>query len=124
MGKINSRSKGKRGELSAVRFWSDQGWQGGRRGFQGRGGDEAPDIIIPELSDVFWMEVKHCEKLHPYLWMEKATRDSGMVKIPTVQMKSNNRDWMTLMWSTDFAGLLRAETLLINPSGAEEDTPK
>ena len=120
MAKINSRSKGKRGELAAVRFWAEHGWQGGRRGFQGRGGGEAPDIIIPDLSDFLWFEVKHCQKLQPYKWMEKAQRDCRAGHTPVVQMKSNNMDWMTLMWTVDFAGLLRAETLS-NPSGAAED---
>jgi len=111
MAKINSRKKGQRGELSAIRFWGDEGWQGGKRGFQARGGIEQPDIIIPVLSDFLHMEIKHCEKLHPYKWMEQATRDSKALKVPMVMMKSNNRPWMSLFWTVDVAGMLRAETM-------------
>lgn len=54
--KINSRAKGKRGELEAVKFLRSLGFTA-RRGQQFSGGPDSADVEVEELSNVY-IEVK------------------------------------------------------------------
>lgn len=54
---INSRAKGKRGELEAVHYLRSLGFEGARRSQQYQGGMDSSDVIIPELPNLH-VEVK------------------------------------------------------------------
>lgn len=61
MNRINSRQKGKCGELDACKFLREIGFTA-RRGQQFRGGSDSPDVIVDELPDVH-LEVKRNEAM-------------------------------------------------------------
>jgi hypothetical protein len=98
---INSRSKGKRGELEAAKFLRERGVPA-RRGQQFKGGGDSPDVA--SAWDDVHIEVKRVEIGNPYLWLEQAIRDAGP-KLPIVMHKRNLRDWIVVMRAEDFIQL-------------------
>jgi Holliday junction resolvase len=101
---INSRQKGKRGE----RLWRDelraQGFTA-RRGQQYAGGNESPDVVCNELSNLH-MEVKFVENLNLDKAYEQAMNDSG-AKHFIVAHKKNNKDWKVTMSADLFFKIIR-----------------
>jgi len=55
---MNSRRKGKRGELQAAAYRRRLGFASARRGAQHKGGADSPDVLVDELAGVH-IEVKH-----------------------------------------------------------------
>ena len=99
MGKINSKAKGKRGELFVVNKFKDRGYQCNRTAqFKGNTG-RADDI---EGIDYIHAEVKFVENLNLEKAMEQAIRDSkasDREAFPTVFHKKNNKPLMvTMLW--------------------------
>ena len=99
MGKINSKAKGKRGELFVVNKFKDRGYQCNRTAqFKGNTG-RADDI---EGIDYIHAEVKFVETLNLEKAMEQAMRDNFMSDrqaFPTVFHKKNNKPLMvTMLW--------------------------
>jgi hypothetical protein len=97
---MNSRAKGKRGELEAALFLRQHGVEA-RRGQQFSGGTESPDVVssIPNVH----IEVKRVEKGNLHDWMEQAIHDAGS-KMPVVMHRRNRSEWY---------GIIRMEDLLI-----------
>lgn len=92
--KINSRSKGQRGEIELADFLSARGFDA-RRGQQFSGGSESADVVCEALANVHW-EVKRVEAGNPYHWLEQATRDAG-AKLPVVAHRRNNKQWIAIV---------------------------
>jgi hypothetical protein len=107
---MNSRSKGKRGELEAAKEWSRLFGGEARRGQQFSGGKESPDVVSSHV-DVH-LEVKRCEVGNPYVWMEQAVGDAGD-KIPVVLHRRNGKPWLLIARLEDAPGL--AKTLAAPP---------
>lgn len=104
---MNSRNKGKRGELEACRFWCDEGFPA-RRQLQGRGGHDVPDIVIDGLEE-YACEVKRRERFGGAdldEWLAKATRDATY-RTPFVMHRRNGERWKVTLWAEDFAALVR-----------------
>lgn len=101
---INSRSKGKRGELQFRDFLRERGIEA-RRGQQFSGGNESPDVIS-NLNGVHW-EVKYVESGNPYLWLDQAINDAGD-NLPIVAHRRNGRDWLAVLRLEDLVRLLQA----------------
>ncbi len=112
---MNSRNKGKRGEL----LWRDELRANGypaRRGQQFAGSAESPDVICEQL-DWIHFEVKAVERLNVAVAMEQARRDSGKDfapgdqgatgKTPVVVHKRNRRPWLVTMEAQTFFKLIR-----------------
>jgi hypothetical protein len=79
--KINSRSKGKRGELRAVHWLREHIWPGAHRSAsQGAGGDVAPDVDGTTL----WIEVKSGANPHVWKAVEQAIEDAAGRRPPVV----------------------------------------
>jgi hypothetical protein len=76
--KICSRSKGKRGELSACHdIASLFGWSCHRsQQYSGWGGGDSADIVCDETPSIFW-EIKRVARLCVYRAMLKATKQCG-----------------------------------------------
>lgn len=93
---MNSRNKGKRGELELVHFLKDRGIEA-RRGQQYAGGTDSPDVIASKpLQDVH-LEVKRREAGNPYHWLAQATNDAGEGKVPVVAHKRNGKEWIVIL---------------------------
>jgi Holliday junction resolvase len=100
---MNSRAKGKRGELELVEFLRGHGIEA-RRGQQYSGGVDSPDVVVPSLAD-FHFECKRVEAGNPYAWLAQATRDAKG-KIPIVAHKRNHEDWIAVLSLGDFLRLV------------------
>jgi Holliday junction resolvase len=102
--KINSRSKGARGE----RLWRDQLREAGftaRRGQQFAGGADSPDVICEELTGLH-QEVKFVESLNLEKACEQAAKDGGG-KPWIVAHKRSRSDWRVTMSADLFLAILR-----------------
>ena len=105
MGKINSKSKGKRGELFVVKKFKDRGYQCNRTAqFKGNTG-RADDI---EGIDYIHAEVKFVERLNLEEAMAQALHDkiaSGKDVFATIFHKKNNKPLMVTMLFEDWCTL-------------------
>lgn len=95
---MNSRSKGKRGELEASKEWSRVMGGTARRGQQFAGGGESPDVVSSHEN--LHLEVKRCEAGNPYRWMAQAVRDAG-AKVPVVLHRRNGEEWLLIVRLSD-----------------------
>jgi Holliday junction resolvase len=100
---INSRRKGKNGELSFVKLLQQHGFEASR-GQQFRGGPDSPDILC-ELP--FHWEIKNTERLQLEAAYDQAVADCLPGKIPVVAHKRNRQDWMVTLSAADFLALLK-----------------
>ena len=95
---MNSRQKGKRGELELSEFLREHGYTA-RRGQQYSGTETSADIVT---SLPFHVECKRVEAGNPYDWLAQAIRDSAGKKVPVVFHKRNRRDWIVVLRAEDF----------------------
>lgn len=102
--RINSRAKGKRGELELAAFLRGYGIDASR-GVQYKGGVGSPDVVT-SLSEVHF-EAKRVEAGNPYDWLDQAIRDAGATKMPVVAHRRSNRDWIAILPLSDLLLLLK-----------------
>ena len=104
---INSRSKGKRGELELVRLIKENGYEARRTAqYCGKTGEAADVIGLPGIS----VECKRVEKLNIYDAIAQATRDAesaGRGDLPAVFHRKNNCPWLVTMTSEGFFKIYR-----------------
>lgn len=104
--RINSKQKGKRGELELAHYLTDRGFPA-RRGQQYEGGSDSPDVIIDNLPQ-YNIEVKRVDKgVKIYDWMDQAVRDSKGKKIPVVVHRKSHQPWVCILLIDDFLNLVR-----------------
>lgn len=100
--RINSRSKGKAGELEFAKLLQSRGVTA-RRGQQFAGGTDSPDVVS-NYTDVHF-EVKRTESGNLYKWLEQAVRDAP-AKLQVVAHRKNSKDWVAIVPMKDFLALL------------------
>ena len=93
--RINSKAKGKTGELELAHYLTDHGYPA-RRGQQFQGTPESPDIICESLDKIHF-ECKRTEKAKLYDWMKQAQKDAGEKQIPVVCHRRNNSEWLAIL---------------------------
>lgn len=105
---MNSRRKGKRGELEWAAALRDLGFVKARRGqqFNGLGGEDVVDGIPGTHC-----EVKRTEALRLHEAMAQAVRDAGSA-VPYVAHRRNRSEWLVVVRARDLLDLAR---LLYNP---------
>lgn len=90
---MNSKQKGKRGELEVAKMLREIGFENARRTAQycGNTGDAADVIGV----DILHLEVKRAESWHLKEWIAQAERDAKQNEpsIPAVVFRSNNEPW-------------------------------
>jgi len=95
--RINSRSKGKRGELELAAWLSERGWPA-RRGQQFKGGADSPDVACERLARLgVQVECKRTEALNLYSALEQAQEDAGEHAQGVVLHRRNQRRWVAIM---------------------------
>jgi Holliday junction resolvase len=99
---MNSKQKGKRGELEFVHYLQAKGYEA-RRGQQFCGSPDSPDVIS---NFPFHIEVKRVEKLNISNAMEQAAADCGN-QTPIVAHRRNGEDWFITMKADDFLKALK-----------------
>ena len=98
---MNSRAKGKRGELELVHKLREYGFDV-RRGQQYNGADGSADIIgIYGLH----IECKRVEQLNIEKALHQSENDSKENEVPVVMHRKNGEDWKVTMRLSDFAHL-------------------
>ena len=97
---INSKQKGKSGELELSHYLSDKGFPA-KRGQQFKGTPDSPDIICDSLSQ-YHIECKRVEKLNIDQAMNQSIEDSGENQIPIVIHRKNREKWKITMLLDDF----------------------
>ena len=97
---VNSRNKGKRGELEMAAFLRERGFDDARRGQQFKGGAGSPDVCgIPGLH----LECKRVEALQLYPALAQACRDAGDDgAIPVVLHRRSREEWVAILRADDF----------------------
>ena len=104
---MNSRNKGKRGELEAAKFLASEGFPA-RRGQQFSGGTDSPDVVCESLPAIH-IEVKRTEKGNPYDWIAQAERDAEQ-KIAVVLHRRNDHKWLAILPAEQFLRIIREST--------------
>lgn len=104
---VNSKRKGKTGELELARKIREHGYDV-RRSVQYNGKEEDGQADLLGLSGIH-IECKRTERLNIYDAVNQAKRDSsGKDQIPVVFHRKNNCEWLAIMPLDDFMNLYRA----------------
>lgn len=101
---INSRTKGKTGELELAAFLRARGHDA-RRGQQFSGGADSPDVVSTSLAG-FHLECKRVESGSLYKWLDQAVNDAGWEKVPIVAHRKNREGWVAIMRLDDLLALI------------------
>lgn len=94
---MNSKQKGKRGELELSKILRGYGFNS-RRGVQYHGGDDSPDVVG---LDGIHIECKRVESLNIDKAMDQSCEDAG-IDMPTVMHRKNGRPWLVTMRLDDW----------------------
>lgn len=95
---MNSKNKGKTGELELASLLRQYGFGECRRGKQYSGSEESPDITgLPFIH----IECKRVEKLNLETAYRKA-KEECKKKIPVIFHRRNRQEWMVTMSMDDF----------------------
>ena len=95
---VNSRQKGKTGELELSHKLQEYGYET-RRSVQYNGKDGQADVVgLPNIH----IECKRVEKLNLYDAMEQAKRDAKGGNMPAVFHRKNRHNWLVTMELDDF----------------------
>ena len=93
---VNSKQKGKAGELELVRKLKEYGYSVRRSvQYNGKAEEGQPDLVgLPGIH----IECKRTEKLSLYDAVDQAKRDSeGTQQLPVVFHRRNNCKWLAIM---------------------------
>lgn len=95
---MNSRDKGKRGELELAKKLKEYGYET-RRGQQYCGSNGDADVVgLPGIH----IECKRVEKLNLYDAMSQAVSNAKENEMPAVFHRKNNCEWLVTMRFDDF----------------------
>ena len=101
---MNSKQKGKRGELEWSAYCRQQGYDCRRTSqYCGNTGDASDVVGLPGIHQ----EVKRVERLNIEEAMSQAVRDSQGSKIPVVAHRKNGQGWLVTMRAEDWFSLYR-----------------
>lgn len=102
--KVNSRRKGKVGELEASHLFQEYGY-GARRGQQFSGLQGDADVVgVPYLH----LEIKRVQTLNLDKAMEQSVRDAREEEIPIVMHRKDRQPWRVTLGFEDFMKLYQA----------------
>lgn len=91
---INSRTKGKRGELELAAKLREMGFTRSRRGQQFKGTPDSPDIA-GAVSGLH-IECKRVEAVRVHDWFRQALAESGG-DLPVVMHRKNKTPWLVTL---------------------------
>ena len=104
MAKINSKQKGKVGELEFSNLCKEHGFKKVRRSQQYAGINNDADVVgLPGMH----IEVKRVERLNISKAVKQAIRDKADDEIPIVAHRKNREDWLITMTADDWFKLYK-----------------
>lgn len=99
---INSREKGRRGEVELARVLREYGYQA-RRGQQFSGANGDADVVgLPG----YHIECKRVERLNIEEAMAQSVRDAREGEVPIVCHRRDRKEWMVTIRLKDFMEVL------------------
>lgn len=102
---INSKQKGKRGELELANYLKSKGFTARRTQQYAGNKDGTSDVLCKELEN-FHIEVKRVEKLNLSEAMEQSMHDAELEnKIPIVVHRKNRESWKVTINLDDFLNI-------------------
>jgi len=106
---INSRRKGKTGELELAHLLTEAGFPA-RRGQQIKGTQDSPDIefLDPSLGKRLYVECKRRQSLNLHKTMAIAVSESGEGQTPVIMHRRNSEDWLMTVRLSDGLKMLEA----------------
>ena len=106
---VNSRRKGKTGELELAAYLRSFGFDA-RRSQQFKGNVDSADLECPDLEALgFHIECKRREKLTIWPWIEQGMADVGESgKVPLIFWRPNNKPWLAILRAEDFLDLINS----------------
>lgn len=100
---VNSRAKGKRGELEWAKVCREHGYGEARRGQQFCGSNGDADVVgIPGIH----CEVKRVERLNIHDAMKQAVGDAPDGETPVVCHRKDRTEWLVTMRAEDWFEVL------------------
>ena len=102
---VNSRSKGKRGELEWAWYLREQLGLEARRGQQFSGSPDSPDVVGGFVDT--HCEVKRVERLNVDSAMDQAVSDCGDAT-PYVAHRKNRADWLITVRAVDLLAFAKS----------------
>ena len=105
MGRINSKRKGKVGELELCHALERIFGCEAVRGQQYKGAADSPDVCT-SIAGVHW-ECKRCERLNIYAAVAQADYDRGLGDVPVVAHRRNGEEWLAIVRLGDLPELAR-----------------
>jgi hypothetical protein len=109
---MNSKRKGKRGELDAAHAIYEYLGIRARRGIQYAGTPDSPDVVA-DLPHVHW-EVKRVERLNVPEALEQAIRQAADYQVPVLLHRQNRRPWLVTVRLSDLRRLVEKIAKAIN----------
>lgn len=101
---MNSRTKGKRGELEAAHLLQEYGYDA-KRSQQYAGINNDADVVgLPDIH----IEVKRVEKLNIDDALSQSIRDARENEIPIVIHRKNRTEWKVTMQFVDWIEMYKA----------------
>jgi Holliday junction resolvase len=101
---MNSRNKGKRGELEVAHLLQKYGYET-RRGQQFSGANGDADVVgLPGIH----IEVKRVEKLNIDDALQQSIRDAKEAEVPIVMHRKNRTEWKITMRFEDWMEMYEA----------------
>lgn len=100
---VNSRAKGKQGELELAKLFREHGFADARRSVQYRGTADSMDVLgLPGCH----VECKRTETARLYEWMDRAVSEAGADATPVVFHRRSRRPWLAILPASAFLQLL------------------
>ena len=107
---INSRRKGKAGELEASHYLTALFDLPVRRGVQYSGGHDSADIFGLEGLH---FEVKRTERLSLYDAVKQAQQDAGPDEVPLVLHRRSRKPWLVILAADDLIKLAKQIDIIL-----------
>jgi hypothetical protein len=103
MSPIDSRAKGKKGELEFINQHLVPCWPEAKRNID-QFGDDKRDCIV--LNGVHW-QIKRTEALRLYDAIAQAENEAAATDLPVVAFRRNHAPWRVVVDAGEFVALLR-----------------
>ena len=100
---MNSKQKGKRGELEVAKILREHGYDARRTAQYCGNTGEAADVVG---LDGYHIEVKRAEQIKIYDWLHQAERDHKSGDIPVVVFRKNGEPWSVVLDFEDFLKII------------------
>ena len=117
---VNSRAKGKRGELEAAAKLRELfGWSSASRSAQHKASEDAADLNVAETPDLWW-EIKRVARLNVPQTMREAAAACGRRCPVLLHRRDREADWLLTIRLQDLPRVTHAYESALYKTGSNE----